>query len=80
MTRIWNQAEFCTQRGAHFLFQASDAIGNAREEDPMDPPDWAPYSKSKAEAEKVALAANDPARFEGERTERLAVPLRSFRS
>lgn len=44
--------------------QAYGPIGHVDETTPVNPPVWAPYSRSKAAAEKVVLEANAPPRFE----------------
>lgn len=44
--------------------QGDGSIGSVDETTPVDPPSWAPYSRSKAEAEKLVLQANSPPEFE----------------
>lgn len=46
--------------------QAKGPIGHVDETAPIDPPAWAPYTRSKAAAEKFVLEANDPPKFECE--------------
>lgn len=53
-------------RSRPFFLQATTPIGEADETTPVDPPLWAPYSRSKAEAEKIVVAANSPPDFESE--------------
>jgi UDP-glucose 4-epimerase len=49
-----------------FRIQSSGPIGAADETTPSNPPAWAPYSRSKAAAEKIVVEANSPPDFESE--------------
>ncbi|GAQ81590.1 sterol-4alpha-carboxylate 3-dehydrogenase (decarboxylating) [Klebsormidium nitens] len=57
-------AQFVFISSEAVLVKADGSIGSVDETTPVDPPPWAPYSRSKAEAEKLVLQANSPPDFE----------------